>query len=244
MYAGACGHSVIDEDCDKVFEPIPPHSKNPNNSQTYFTVCMAWSSSYERLLSDNWETYNGTKGDDQRDLLQALAGKVKAKAAKHRRAAPDGDLVSVSHIISIEAHMLMTSQKIKVWYNNNRGRLERGWKGADGSGDEDPEGQQQEGDDEEGEGASSSKADAQQSKKLKKKTYSVRDVAKQLWKEKIKTKIQLQHGATPKDNGFIGNYNATLSDLLNKATEDEMKELEEAKEEWNNKNTPDELLRK
>ena len=59
---------------------------------------MAWATLYERLLADNFETYQASKGNSQarQDLFKDLAAKVKAKAAKHNRDAPEGDLVSVS----------------------------------------------------------------------------------------------------------------------------------------------------
>lgn len=139
-------------------------------------------------------------------------------------------------------------QKIKTWFNNNRIRLSRGWKGAQGSENDESEGQQagsdQEGDNEQEEGVGSSKAGVKKTKAVKKKTYSARDVAMQLWSDKIKKEIGTEHNLSPADDGFIGKYNTTLKDMLSKAKPEELKELEDTAELWNKQEVPEAVKQK
>ena len=139
--------------------------------------------------------------------------------------------------IQIEPQPTTGPQKIKTWFNNNRARLENGWKGGEGSGD-DPIDQAEGGSDEEGQGnegqaGGSVKANTRQSKQSKGKNYTIRDVAKQMWSDKIKKFILDEYGVSPTDPGFIGSYSGAVSKVIEQASQEEIKELENLVNEWN-----------
>lgn len=126
--------------------------------------------------------------------------------------------------------------------------MENGWKGGEGSGDDERDdpagGSDNESQGDENGGGGSIQAKGQKFKKGKSKTYTVRDVAMQMWATKIKDRIWDHDKLRHSDKGFIGKYGAAVTYVLEQASREEIRELEQVAAEWNDQEIAEDVQRK